>query len=228
MIYDAPSAEIVLSGEMNFEAVKAWYTESVRRRIRNCRIASVVGILLMPLALALAAGLIFGILHGFGGRREEPMSVSTAVWISLAVIPVMFIGNRCVPRESLMDKYMGEGGPDGFTDRYRRRVEVYVAVITWILFAGPRLLDWSIDSLREQKRLKTVDIHSCSAVLWLLLARYKKVPYDDIQTAIPWLDMDNTIPQVMAIPGVVALTVVPAGLSLTQDMRDLMRAGKYD
>jgi len=212
---------------MNFEAVKAWYTESVRRRIRNCGLAGVFGIILMPFALALAAALVFAILHGFGQRRDEPMTTTTAVWISLAVIPVMFIGNRCVPRQSLMDKYMDEGAPS-FGGRYGRRGEVYVAVILWILFAGPRLLDWSIASFRERTRLKTVDIHGCSAVLWLLLSRYKKVPYEEIQTAIPWLDMDNTIPQVMAIPGVVALTVAPAGLSLTEDMRKGMRAGEHD
>ncbi len=213
---------------MNFEAVKAWYTESVRRRIRNCGLAGVFGIILMPFALALASGFIFLILYGTGQRRMHPMSMSTAIWISLAAIPVMFMGNRCTPRQSLMDKYMSEGRVTSLADRYRRRYEVYGEVLLWILFAGPRLLDWSIASFRERTRLTTVDVHSCASVLWLLLARYKKVSYEEIQAAIPWLDMDNAIPQVMAIPGVVALTVAPAGLSLTQDMRDMMRAGKYD
>jgi hypothetical protein len=213
---------------MNFEAVKAWYTESVRRRIRNCGLAGVFGIILMPFALTLAVTLIFAVLHGFGHRREESMSVSTAVWISLAVIPLMFIGNRFTPRQSLLDKWAGDGPPDSLGERYKRRAEVYVAVILWILFAGPRLIDWSIDSFRERTRLKNLDVHSCSAVLWLLLSRYKKVPYEDIQTAIPWLDMEATIPHVMAIPGVVTLNTHPQGLSLTQDMRDMMRAGNYD
>ena len=213
---------------MNFEAVKAWYTESVRRRIRNCGLAGVFGIILMPFALALAVALIFAILHGFGSRRTEPMSATAAVWISLAAIPVMFIGNRCVPRQSLMDQWAGDGPPDSLGERYKRRWQLYFAIVAWILFAGPRLLDWSIASWRERARLKSVDIHSCSAVLWLLLSRYKKVPYDDIQAAIPWLDMDATIPQVMAIPGVLALTVAPAGLSLTEDMRKGMRAGEHE
>jgi hypothetical protein len=206
---------------MNFEAVKAWYAESVRRRMRNCGIAGVLGILLMPLALALGSALIFGMLHGVGRRRHAMVDSTTALWISLGVIPLMFLLNQAVPRKNFLDRHVEEG-------TRAMRAEVYAQVFLWIVLAGPRLLDWSMASLREQKRLAGVDVHGCAAVLWLLLSRYKKVPYEEIQPAIPWLDIDNTLPQVLAIPGVVALNVPPPGLSLTQDMRDMMRAGEYD
>jgi len=206
---------------MNFEAVKAWYTESVRRRIRNCRLAIFFGLLLMPVALAAAVCLVYGLLHGFGRRHEEPLSSATCWWISLAMIPVMFLSNLAVPRKNFLDRHVEEG-------TRAMRGEVYAQVFLWILLGGPRLLNWALDSFHEMKWLRTRDIHGCAAVLWVLNSNYKRVSYEDIQVALPWLDLDATIPVVLTIPGVVQLRTPPEGLSLTQDMRDSMRGGTHD
>jgi len=213
---------------MNFEAVKAWYTESVRRRVRNGRIAMVLGLVLMPVALAVAAGLVYALLHGFGRRREEPLSSTTCLWISLAIIPLMFIGNRCTPRRNLMDERMSEGPSDSFGGHYSRRGEVYFQFILWIMFAGPRLLDWALECFREARRLQQQDTHSCAAILWLMLTRGKKVPYEDLEREIPWLNVATALPEVRLIPGVVSLETQPAGLSMTQDLRENIRSGTFD
>jgi hypothetical protein len=89
----------------------------------------------------------------------------------------------------------------------------------WIIFTGPRLVDWGMTSAREWREWRAYDTHSCGAVLWLLAARLKKVPYEEIQREIPWLNVDETGPALMKIPGVLKLKTPPAGLGLTDDLR---------
>lgn len=206
---------------MDFEAVKAWYTESVNRRIAHCRLMGILGLVFMPLALALACGLLFCLLWVFSQRRPDPRAASTCLWISLALIPLMFLLNLAVPRKNFLDRHVEEG-------TRAMRGEVYAQVCLWIVLAGPMLLTWSLNSFRESKWLRERDVHSCAAVLWVLISSYKKVSYEDIQTALPWLDMQATVPLVLTIPGVIQLRTPPEGLSLHQEMREAMRARKHD
>ena len=123
---------------------------------------------------------------------------------------------------------MRNGPPDSFAAYQTNKGVVIGAVFMWTMFTGPRLFIWAASQFRESQRLLAQDTHSCAAVLWLLLCRNKKVPYEDLQTELPWLEMDSAIPQVMTIPGVVRLQTAPAGLSMTQELRDAIRAGKMD
>jgi hypothetical protein len=93
------------------------------------------------------------------------------------------------------------------------------------MFTGPRLCNWAIASMREARQWQRQDAHGCAAVLWLLLSRPKKVPYEDFQSEIPWLDLANVLPQITQISGVLQLQGPPAGLSLTDDLRKAIRTG---
>lgn len=207
---------------MDFEAVKAWYTESVNRRIGHCRLMGILGLALMPLALALACGFLFCFLFLGSMRRSGSLSTSTCIWISLALIPLMFLVNLALPKKNFLDRHVEDG-------TRAMKSEVYAQVLLWIIVAGPRLVDWSLNSFREMKWLRERDVHSCAGVLWVLISNYKKVSYEDIQAALPWLDMQATIPLVLTIPGVVQLRTPPEGLSLHQELRNAMLARKpYD
>jgi len=206
---------------MDFEVVKAWYTESVNRRIGHCRLLGILGLVLMPLALALACGLLFCLLWVASHRQPNPPAISTCLWISLALIPLMFLLNLAVPRKNFLDRHVEEG-------TRAMRGEVYAQVFLWILLAGPMLVDWSLNSFREIKWLRERDVHSCAAVLWVLISHYKRVSYEEIQAALPWLDMQATIPVVLTIPGVIQLRTPPEGLSLHQEMREAMCTRKHD
>lgn len=207
---------------MDFEAVKAWYADSVNRRIRRCRFMGILGLVLMPLALALACGFLFCFLCLGSMRRSGTLSTSTCVWISLGLIPLMFLVNLGLPKKNFLDRHVEEG-------TRAMKGEVYAQVLLWIIIAGPRLMDWSLNSFREIKWLRERDMHGCSAVLWVLFSNYKRVSYDDIQAALPWLNMEATIPVVLTIPGVIQLRQPPEGLSLHQELRDAMRSRKpYD
>ena len=116
-----------------------------------------------------------------------------------------------------MDKQLSEG-----PDRSIRR-QVVPLFFLWILFTGPRLLDWAFRSFGEARRWKQMDIHSCAAVLWVLMSRSGKVSFDEIRQKLDWLDLEAVLPEMRRLEGVVFLKTAPAGLSLTQDFRDQIR-----
>ena len=138
----------------------------------------------------------------------------------------MFIGNRFAPRRSLMEERMEDGHASLALSRFGPgRAQVFAHLVLWVLFTGPRLLDWAVASLHEERQWKTYDTHSCAAVLWLLASRLHKVPYEEIQREIPWLDLAAVMPQLQRIPGVLKLQATPAGLALTDDLRKAVCTG---
>jgi hypothetical protein len=212
---------------MNFETIKEWLMQSTNRQIRNCRIMGIVGFVFCPGALAVASALVYCILRVITYHRYGADSKNACLWISVGMIPLMFIGNRFVPTRNLMEERMSEGPSTSLIGHELDKRQVQLQCFLWILFAGPRLLNWASNSFREIKRLQQRDAHSCAAVLYLLLGSHKKVPYDDIARELPWLDMATAIDEVQKIPGVVTLPTNPAGLSLTQELRTQIRTGTF-
>jgi len=178
----------------------------------------------MPVALVVTGTLIYGLTFLFTHQRGEPVN-HTICWTAVNVgIPLLFLVNRFTrPKNSgaLLDE-----PNDSFDGGYRSRQKVKVLFILWILFTGPRLLDWALSSIREIERLKQRDTHSSAAVLWTLLSSPKKVPFEQIQLELPWLEMDRVIPEVRQLEGVVYLPTAPAGLSLTEDLRKAIRSNQ--
>ncbi len=211
---------------MNFEIVKSWFGEWVEKRIRSCRTKGILGLILSPIALVVALLLVYGLTRLFThDARNNPGSSRTGLWVALAALPLLFIFNRLVPRRNLMDERMSDGPPDSLVGRYLDRRLMVLYFFMWILFTGPRLIDWALDSFKEIKAWRSVDTHSCAAVLWMLLSRPRKVPYEDIQRELNWVNLDVTLPDLARIPGILFLTAPPPGLSLTQDFRDEAREG---
>jgi hypothetical protein len=209
---------------MDFETIKSWLTKWTEKQAKNCRLKGIAGVILGPIALAVALVLVYSMARVLTHDRSYNSRSSTkCLWITLAVLPLMFIGNRLVPRRDLMDERMSEGPEDSFLGHYAARRVALLYFFMWILFTGPRLFDWAFRSFRQIKSWKAMDTHSCAAVLWLLLSRQRKVPYEDIRQQLDWLDLDTTLEQLKLIPGILFLQTPPPGLSLTQEFRDDVR-----
>ncbi len=213
---------------MDFEGVKTWLGAQARKRAEVCNLKAILGFALAPVALWFAALCIYWVVWCFLSRRGPPQPGDKAIcfWVSVAAIPLMFIGNRLAPRRSLMEERMEGDAVDTALARYGAgRSEVLLHFILWIFFTGPRLVDWALASVREGRQWRACDTHSCGAVLWLLASRLKKVPYEEIQREIPWLNLDDVGPELMRIPGVLKLKTPPAGLGLTDDLRQAIGTG---
>lgn len=204
---------------MDFETIKSWLAQWTEKQAKNCRLKGIAGAILGPIALTVALLLVYCLARLLThDASNHPGSSTTGIWITLAVLPLMFIGNRVVPRRNLMEERMS--GELGY---FAGRRVALLYFFVWILFAGPRLFDWAIHSFREIKSWKEMDTHSCGAVLWLLLTRPRKVPYEDIRKQLDWLDLDATLEQLKLIPGILFLKIPPPGLTLTQEFRDDVR-----
>ena len=204
---------------MNFESVKTWFEQANARRVRNFRLKGLLGFALGPFALAAAFGLIFVLVFALNHHDGEPDHPATAFWIALVVVPLMFLGNKFLPRMDTMEDVMSEG--PSFRSRYRGRLQIFL----WIMFAGPRLFNWAFGSLGKAKRLQQLDTHSCAAVLWALATNPRKVPLEDMQRTVPWLNLEAALPEVRLIPGVLEFQTPPPGLGLTPELREAIRVG---
>src|SRR5689334_1215505 len=125
---------------MDFETVKSWLVQWTEKQAKNCRLKGIAGVVLGPIALAVASVLVYAMARVFTHDRSyNPGNSTKCIWITLAVLPLMFIGNRIVPRRDLMDERMSEGPEDSFLGRYAARRMTLVYFFMWILFTGPRL-----------------------------------------------------------------------------------------
>jgi hypothetical protein len=212
---------------MEFEGVKTWLARQAEKQAKICRLKAVAGFVLAPLAVWVAARGVYGFVTIFtSSRYPRPGDAALCFWISVGAIPLMFLGNRVMPRRDLMEERMSGDAADAAMFRYGfGRGQVLLHLILWILFTGPRLTDWALVSMRERRRWLQMDTHSCAAVLWLLASRLKKVPYDEIQREIPWLNLDGVMPELARIPGVLRLQAPPPGLALTDDLRKAIGTG---
>jgi hypothetical protein len=210
---------------MDFEGVKTWLGGQARKRAEVCGLKAATGFVLAPVAVWFAAMCVYWVVKCLLSRRGPPQPGDTAIcfWFSAAAVPLMFIGNRLTPRRNLMEERMESDATDLAMARYGvGRSQVLFALVLWIMFTGPRLVDWGLASARERRQWRAYDAHSCGAVLWLLASRLKKVPYDEIQREIPWLNLDETGPELLKIPGVLKLKTPPPGLGLTDDLRQVI------
>ncbi len=212
---------------MEFEGVKTWLARQAEKQAKICRLKAAAGFVLAPGAVWVAARGVYGFVTIFtSSRYPRPGDAALCFWISVGAIPLMFLGNRMVPRRDLMEERMSDDAGDLAMFRYGfGRGQVLLHLILWILFTGPRLTDWAMASVRESRRWQQQDAHSCAAVLWLLASRLKKVPYDEIRHEIPWLKLDDVMPELMRIPGVLRLKAPPPGLALTDDLRKAIGTG---
>ncbi len=56
------------------------------------------------------------------------------------------------------------------------------------------------------------------------MSRPGKVSFDEIRQKLDWLDLEAVLPEIRRLEGVVFLKTVPAGLSLTPDLREQIRS----
>jgi hypothetical protein len=208
---------------MEFENVKAWLQKRNHKLASKRHVAGIVGVILFPFGLSAAVGCLY-LLMVFLFQSDDPRGTTKFFWIAIGCVPLMFLGNRFMPRRDATADYM-ENPPDGFFERRAARYKMMWAAFCWTMFTGPRLLDWALSSFRESTHLKQHDPHDSAAVLWVLMSRINKVPLAEFPSVLDWLDVNATLPEVRQIAGVLVLKGPPPALSLTTDLRNAIRSG---
>jgi hypothetical protein len=211
---------------MDFEALKAWLARQTRKQIRIRWLLALLGVVLTPIALVVDAFLIFVIVRRITRDWDDPQMNVKCLWVTLGIIPVLFVINRFMDRGKGTEKYYHDEPDTSVTGSYWRVRKAEAGIFLWVLFTGPRLVDWVIFSLRQIRQLTRQDTHSCAAVLWLLVVKAKRTAYPDLQRELDWLDVEATLPQLAWISGVLYIKTTPPAVSLTDDLRNAIRAGE--
>ena len=210
---------------MDFETIKAWLSKQTNRQIRIRWWLALLGLFLTPFGIAVGAFLVFVIAWVSTHDSSDPAIDAKCLWIALAGVPVLFVINRFMPRHEGQEKYYHDEPDTSFVGHYVNREKVKLRFLLWLLFTGPRLVDWWISSFRRIYRLQKQDTHSCAAVLWLLLLKGKRLAYADFQSEFDWLDVEATLPQLAWLPGMLYFKTQPPAVSLTEDLRTAIRQG---
>lgn len=211
---------------MDFDYIKAWlerYNASVMSKNRLC---GILGLIIFPIALAAGFFLVLMIVGAFATDRYGRPRLAMAFWISLGVMPFLFLGNYLM-RDRRKEKRWNDESADGILDMMILRYKLFFAIIGWVLFTGPRLLSWSLDSFRNAKLTSQQDTHSCAALLWLLNSKPSRVPLEDIPTVLEWLSLEATMAELQKVPGVLYFPGPPAGLTLSTDLRSAIKDDKF-
>lgn len=215
---------------MDFDTVNLWLTNYINKQIRNRRLLALLGLALLPFATVIGGALIYGFCFAatHQSRTEnDNLADANCLWTTLGILVVMFIVNAFIPMKKEPEKYYSEhpDTDDSIVGHYVRRQKIMMIFFLWIILTGPRLLSWSTYSFKEISRWKKQDVHSCAALLWLMMTKRGKVPYDSIPQELDWLDVETTLSQIQRLPGIVFLKNPPPGISMTDDLRNAIRGG---
>ncbi|MDB6058118.1 MAG: hypothetical protein JWO95_1962 [Verrucomicrobiales bacterium] len=211
---------------MDFDYIKAWLERYNASVMSKCRLCGILGLIIFPIALVAGFILVFVIVGAFTTDRSGFPRVAVAFWISLGVMPCLFLGNYLM-RDRRKEKRWNDESADSVLDLMILRYKLFFAIIGWVLFTGPRLLSWSLDSFRNARLISQQDTHSCAALLWLLNSRPSRVPLEEIPTILEWLNLESTMPELQKVPGVLYFPGPPAGLTLSTDLRSAIKNDKY-
>lgn len=159
-------------------------------------------------------------------------------WIHVAVgwfiIPALFWGNARTSREYLSEYSVTVGtASDTVVNFYLPAIGMAsnvnplapdtihtgVKMITDCLYSGPRVVVSGIKALRRAARIRRLDRQACGAVIARLLAANRKFSFQEIATEVQGINPTQVFPQLHEIEGVLFLRAEPAGLTLTQELR---------
>ncbi len=87
------------------------------------------------------------------------------------------------------------------------------------LFAGPRLIRFSLERLRLGSYVWRLDRTKTARVLFLLHCTNKRVPFSDICNRIPGFDEETDLASILLVHGVLHLPSDPPGLSLNSELK---------
>jgi hypothetical protein len=224
---------------MDQARITVWLGKKLRRDRSLCWLGG-LGSLLGGGAVLLATwGLIYMVsLFALGpwlGYRHWIHSV-----LGLVMIPALFWGNARTSREYLSE-YSVTTGPasDQVVNFYLPGVGLGsnvnplapntlhsgIKIITDCLYSGPRIVRFGLRTMARASRLRRIDEGNCGAVLTLLMFAGRKMVFQEISDALgEGFDPAWVFPQMADVEGVLFLKAEPAGLTLTPEMREEIRA----
>ena len=96
----------------------------------------------------------------------------------------------------------------------------FVKVLSSIVLIGPALWGTSLRLLARARRLKRLDVGLTAKILAVALKAGRKVPFSDLVERDPNADWERILPALFAVDGIVLIRSEPAGVTVTDDLRN--------
>jgi hypothetical protein len=216
---------------MDYDIAIEWLAAWRRRSACLAIMGAIGGFGFSVVLLILAWAFVFMVsLYILGGWIPHDVGWWHAV-IAMIAIPLLFIGNACVSRETLGQYSFTTGtatnnlvivpgvgsnvnpiAPNSVISMFKMMCDV--------LFCGPRVMVWSFREIGHMFRLLAMDVPSCAAVLAVLHGAGHRVSYQDIAASIDGLNPVKVFPQLRLLQDVLFLESDPPGLSLGTRLRE--------
>ena len=215
---------------MHYEKIHRWLSEWAKKHGRLCALTGLGASLLAALLLSITYYVIFFFFALFIFDLEWMFESWLGIAIPLAVIALLFWTEWRTPSEYFGDIKVHPVGSDrvivipglgaNINPLAPSTINSAAKIISDVLCAGPRATKGAISLLRRATRLKKVSIEQCAAVLTVLFQAGGKKTYQEITDGVEGVDLASTIPAMRDIDGVVFFSTEPAGMSLTQELRE--------
>lgn len=213
---------------MSYELVHLWLTDWARKHALLNALTSLATFGLAAILLALTWYIIFAVCifiapRGFNGHLA-------GLVIPLAVIALLFWTEARTPQEYFSEISVTPVNGDrvivipnvgsNVNPLAGDSVNATAKMISDCLCVGPRAIRGAIRFAGKAIRLKRLNIEQSAAVLTALLRAGGKLTYQQITEGVEDVDLAQTIPSLRDVDGTVYLRSEPAGMSLTQELRD--------
>jgi len=181
-------------------------------------------------------GLTFGIAYGaawFFLVSFFTGATGWALWIAIALLIALFVGNLTTSREYLETFSFTTGTASDVIvsvpvlDHHASTINPLapdsahsmLKMIVGLLFTGPRLIMAAFRGLQRRRRLENLDVDGCAALLSLLVEKGQRVSLTAVAAALPERPIPLLLPQLALMNGVLFLKSGEPGLSLSTDLR---------
>jgi len=185
------------------------------------------GLVVMGLTFGIAYGAVWFFLVSFFTG-----ATGWALWIAIALMIALFVGNLTTSREYLETFSFTTGTASDVIVSFPvldhastinplapDSAHSFLKMIVGLLFTGPRLIMAAVRGLRRRRRLEGLDVDGCAALLSLLLEKGQRVSLTAVASALPERAIPRLLPQLALLNGVLFLKSGEPGLSLSTDLR---------
>jgi hypothetical protein len=222
---------------MTLEAIQHWLGKKIALHILGCWVGAVLGLLAGLFVLFLTFWLAYVAVflgeysvsalrqlffnHTFHLRHTWRMAICglflAALFVEWIRRSPWELGNYGKVNASPGSQALViQGGVLGACGMLLANPQASAAMITEIIYTGPRLVLGAGSLVREAYRSRSFNLQPCAGVLQLLASRGAAVTYEEFATTWPDVDLLKLKNELARIPGVIFLE---KGLTLTDDLR---------
>ncbi len=210
-----------------------WLQVRVVNQSRLCLLSPLLLVPAAVLATALTGWVIF-VAVGMGLGPLLGLSWKAVTIATWCLLGVLFVWQFTIGRTH-REEWHFSGKPLGAADVAIRVVTgspfaafaldpaaglMFVRLLATGLLCGPRFCVLAWDLVQRGRRLKRMNIPHCAAVLTLLIKRQSRVSVEELLKDLPQADLENTLPQLADIDGVVFLSTEPIGLTVAPRLQE--------